>query len=141
MLMTQVVHWFHLLAAILWVGGLAFSLLALLPQPGMFVTAANRFKPWMLAAMGLMVASGAMRIVEMGGFKHLPIPVHIKITLALVMIILSLISAFYFLPKATQAQAGQATLDGSTRAMAICYAVTVVLGLVILGLLAKIGML
>lgn len=85
----------HVLATVIWVGGMFFAHMCLRPvamaqlEPplrlklwrGVF----GRFFPWVWTAVILLIASGVMMILQMGGMASVPIYVHIMATIGYVM--------------------------------------------------------
>lgn len=86
----------HLLAALIWVGGMFFAYVVLRPtavevlQPperlrlwdGVF----RRFFNWVWLAIGLLLVTGFYMIYQYGGIAYAPRYVHIMLTLGLAMI-------------------------------------------------------
>ena len=97
----------HVLAAIVWLGGIVFLVGVLFPfrsvdttgLRSVFYSAVQQFKPYMYASIGVNVATGIWRIIQKGGMGGIPPVVHIKIALVLLMLVMSLMSYLYFLPK------------------------------------------
>lgn len=134
--METLINWLHLVAAVVWVGGLLFILLALQPGQAQMMEAAKRFRPFMLAAMAFIVGTGVWQLIQLGGFKAVPTLFHVKILLALIMVVASLLGAFYFLPRAATEPG---TPDKAATGFVWTTIVTVLLGLVILLILAQLG--
>ena len=89
--------WLHLLAVVVWVGGMFFAHMALrpaaqaLPPPQrlpLLAAALSRFVAWTAAAILLLVASGIAMIVLLGGMRAVGVYVHVMIGLGLVMILI-----------------------------------------------------
>ncbi|MDX2084057.1 MAG: CopD family protein [Candidatus Melainabacteria bacterium] len=142
----------HLLAMSLWLGGLAFQWAVLAPVakqlegdrfPGiLFVNAAMGFRWVQWGALALIALTGLLQIMGLGGMKALPVPVHIKITLALVMVLLTLYNTLSLTPKLAQAlTANDEALTRKTYGLlsAISW-VVLLLGLGILALLGASGL-
>ena len=97
---------FHILAAVIWVGGMFFAHQMLRPAAGKLAPADRlplwrrvfqRFFPTVWAAVALLLASGyGMVIWGYGGFAHLPLHVDIMQTIGLVMILA--FAHLYFAP-------------------------------------------
>lgn len=96
----------HLLAAIVWVGGMFFAYLVLRPVAGEMEPAARlvlwrsvfaRFFPWVWASVVALLLSGyGMLFLGLGGFAGAGVHVHIMQVVGLVMIALFL--HLYFAP-------------------------------------------
>lgn len=142
MQLVEVSNMLHVLCAVTWIGGLLFLLVAMAPcQPDM-IRAAMRFRPFMLGAMTLILATGFTRVFAMGGFKAIPVPIHIKIGLGMLMLVLSLLSALVFLPKANRAlESGDTAELPGVKAFVWASTATVILALGVLGILAANGLL
>ena len=124
----------HMLAAIVWVGGMFFAYLVLRPAAGALEpavrlglwsrTLANFFR-WVWVAIVVLLASGLWMIVIAGGFAVVGVHVHIMLVLGLVMMALFL--HLYFAPyrrlraalEAGDNAAAAAGLDGVRRIVAI----------------------
>ena len=88
--------WLHLLAVVVWVGGMFFAYVALrpaaqaLPPPQrlpLLAAALSRFVAWAAGAIVILVVSGIAMIVLLGGMRAVGIYVHVMIGLGLVMIL------------------------------------------------------
>jgi uncharacterized membrane protein len=96
----------HLLAAVVWVGGMFFAYMALRPAAGPLDPAVrlalwqrvfDRFLHWVWAAVALLLVTGYwMALGPLGGFKGLGIHIHIMQGLGWIMILLFL--HLYFAP-------------------------------------------
>lgn len=93
----QYLRWLHLLAVVVWVGGMFFAYMALrpaaqaLPPPQrlpLLAAALTRFVAWVAAAIVLLVGSGIVMIVLLGGMRAVGLYVHVMIGLGLLMILL-----------------------------------------------------
>lgn len=93
----QYARWLHLLAVVVWVGGMFFAHMALrpaalaLPPPQrlpLLAATLSRFVAWVAAAIVILVASGIFMIVLLGGMRAVGWHVHAMIGLGLVMILL-----------------------------------------------------
>jgi uncharacterized membrane protein len=113
----------HVLAVVIWVGGMFFAYMALRPvaatvlEPPQRLTlwagVFGRFFPWVWAAIILILASGYwMLLGPFGGFANAPVFVHIMNGLGLVMILIFM--HVYFAPylKLRKAVAEQRWPDG-----------------------------
>ncbi|MBL1292442.1 MAG: CopD family protein [Thiotrichales bacterium] len=89
----------HLLAAVLWVGGMFFAYIVLRPiaatllEPPVRLTlwaqVFKRFFPWVWMAIIILLASGLwMVFAHFGGFSAVGIHVHTMIVLAVIMIVI-----------------------------------------------------
>ncbi len=96
----------HLLAAVVWVGGMFFAYMALRPAAGPLEPAVrlalwqrvfDRFLHWVWAAVALLLVTGYwMALGPLGGFEGLGIHIHIMQGLGWIMILLFL--HLYFAP-------------------------------------------
>ncbi len=97
----------HLLAAIIWVGGMFFAYMALRPVAAalleppqrlpLWSQTFGRFFPWVWAAIVLLPATGLWMIfMEYGGMKNSGGHIHLMLTLGTVMILLFL--HLFFVP-------------------------------------------
>jgi uncharacterized membrane protein len=85
----------HLLAVLIWVGGMFFAYMVLRPaavdvlQPPerlrLWDNVFHRFFNWVWAAVGLILATGLYMIYLYGGMAHVPRFVHIMLLLGLIM--------------------------------------------------------
>ncbi len=89
----------HLLAAVIWVGGMFFAYMAQRPaamdlEPAqrlpLWARTFARFFPWVWVAVVLLPASGYFMVFKMGGFAGVPLYVHIMQALGIVMILIFL---------------------------------------------------
>ncbi|ADE11869.1 CopD family protein [Sideroxydans lithotrophicus] len=86
----------HLLAVLIWVGGMFFAYMVLRPaavdvlQPPerlrLWDNVFRRFFNWVWGAIGAILASGFYMIYLFGGMAHVPPYVHIMLLLGLVMV-------------------------------------------------------
>ena len=86
----------HLLAVVIWVGGMFFAYMVLRPaavdvlQPPerlrLWDNVFHRFFQWVWGAIGALLASGFYMIYLFGGMAHVPLYVHIMLLLGLVMV-------------------------------------------------------
>ncbi|SEA56703.1 Uncharacterized membrane protein [Thiothrix caldifontis] len=113
----------HVLAVVIWVGGMFFAYMALRPvaatilEPPQRLTLWNgvfgRFFPWVWAAIITILASGYwMLLGPFGGFANAPVFVHIMNGLGLIMMLIFF--HVYFAPyqKLRKAVAAQSWPDG-----------------------------
>jgi putative copper resistance protein D len=146
--------WLHLIAVVLWLGGLFFMLFVLLPvtadknglPSSQFIQAAMRFRPVTWLAMALLVATGMLRIAEMGGMRQAPPVIHVKLIPVVIMIVLGLINSLVLLPRlahafqtASEPSAEQPGLSKTLRLFVLLSSLTLVLGLSVLYLMASAG--
>ena len=89
----------HLLAAVIWVGGMFFAYMALRPVAGKLLEAPirqalwagvfKRFFPWVWASIVVLLSSGFWMIfAELGGMANAGTHVHIMLGLGVLMILL-----------------------------------------------------
>jgi len=88
----------HILAVIVWVGGMFFAYMVLRPSlPGLFKQPErlrlwdkvfSRFFNWVWLAVLLLLASGLYMIYEMGGIANVPRFVHVMLLLGIVMMLI-----------------------------------------------------
>jgi uncharacterized membrane protein len=97
---------FHILAAVIWVGGMFFAHQMLRPAAGALDPAQrlplwrrvfSRFFPWVWASIAALLASGyAMVFQGFGGFGHVGLHVHIMQGLGIIMMLA--FAHLYFAP-------------------------------------------
>ena len=90
----------HVLAAIIWVGGMFFAVYMLRPAAGpltpeqrlpLWERTFGRFFPWVWASVILLPATGYWMVFELhGGFADLPVPYHIMHVLGWAMVLIFL---------------------------------------------------
>lgn len=97
----------HLLASIIWIGGMFFAhqclrpaAIATLEQPalrlGLWRAVFGRFFPWVWGCIVVLVGSGQILVVHMGGMGAVPVQIHVMLAIGYLM---ALIFAFlYFVP-------------------------------------------
>ena len=96
----------HILAAVIWVGGMFFAYMVLRPSAGPLETEARlqlwqrvfqRFFPFVWASIAVLLLSGyGMMVLAFGGFAGAPLFVHVMQALGIVMMLLFL--HLYFAP-------------------------------------------
>jgi uncharacterized membrane protein len=98
----------HLLAAVLWIGGMAFAVLALRPalatlappqRLGVMAAVLARFLPAVGAAIVVLVASGIVLLQPYGSLAAAPPGVHAMIGLGVVMIAIYVYLALAVFPR------------------------------------------
>lgn len=113
----KLLYLLHVLATVVWVGGMFFAYLCLRPVAaaqldppqrlrlwhGVFV----RFFPWVWASVLLLVASGHGIIGQMGGLAGLPVHIHVMLTIGYLMAAIFLYLYFVPYPRLRQAVVGQ----------------------------------
>ncbi|MBY0450415.1 MAG: hypothetical protein K2X01_07315 [Cyanobacteria bacterium] len=97
---------FHVVIVMLWTGVLASWLLIIKPTwqqyekpTGLLLQTTEKCQNLLWWLMGLSLASGVYRIVQLGGMKHLPTVIHIKLVLVIIMVLLTLANGLMILPK------------------------------------------
>jgi uncharacterized membrane protein len=90
----------HLLAALIWVGGMFFAYVVLRPaaievlEPPqrlrLWQVVFRRFFVWVWGAIGVLLASGFYMIFMYGGFSGVPPHVHLMLVLGLLMMVIYL---------------------------------------------------
>lgn len=88
----------HFLAALVWIGGMAFAYVVLRPAAGALEPAVrlplwrgvfSRFFPWVWASIiGLLASGYGMLFLQFGGFAGAPLYVHVMQGTAIVMMLL-----------------------------------------------------
>ncbi|WP_432694992.1 CopD family protein [Marinobacterium sp. YM272] len=96
----------HMLAAVIWVGGMFLAYVCLRPVAAtlleppqrlqLWTGVFKRFFPWVWAAVISLVGTGHLMIAMMGGFKYVGLHVHIMLALGYLMVLLFL--HLYFAP-------------------------------------------
>lgn len=130
----------HLLAAVIWVGGMFFAYMALRPVAGsllepplrlaLWAQVFRRFFPWVWAAVVVLLASGFWMIFAgFGGMANVGMHVHLMLTLGIVMMLL--FGHLYFGPfrRLEQAVANETWPDAAANLNKIRLLVAVNLGL------------
>lgn len=98
---------FHVLAVVVWVGGMFFAYMALRPAAAnvleppqrlnLWANVFARFFPWVWLSVISLLASGYwMLLVPFGGFSNAPLFIHIMNTLGLLMVLI--FAHVYFAP-------------------------------------------
>lgn len=87
----------HVLAAVVWVGGLFFLLCVVRPAAGgmsagerlpLFAQVLRRFFPWVWLSVVALLVTGFGMIPMLGGMAAVPIHIHVMLGLGLVMMLL-----------------------------------------------------
>ena len=108
----------HILAAIIWVGGMFFAYMilravaaSLLEPPArlaLWSQVFKRFFPWVWAAIIVLLSSGLwMTFVEFGGMKNAGKHIHLMLTLGIIMMLLFLHLFFAYYRKLNTALAAK----------------------------------
>jgi uncharacterized membrane protein len=94
--MTATLVALHVIAAVIWVGGMFFAYMVLRPSAGPLRLAFwqrvfSRFFPWVWASILVLLASGyAMLFLRFGGFQTAPLHVNVMQLTGIVMMLLFL---------------------------------------------------
>ena len=98
----------HVLASVVWVGGMFFAhqclrpaAIATLDPPqrlALWRAVFGRFFPWVWAAVIVLILSGQAMILQMGGMAAVPLHVHVMVGIGYVMA--AIYAYLYFLPYA-----------------------------------------
>jgi uncharacterized membrane protein len=132
----------HILAAMIWVGGMFFAYMVLRPSAGPLETQARmglwqrvfgRFFPWVWASVVALLASGyAMLFLHFGGFAAAPLHVNIMQALGILMTLLFLHLFFAPWRRFSRAVATGALQDAGAQLNQIrrIVAINLVLGLI-----------
>ncbi len=105
MMPTSVVVIGHWLSIILLIGSQAFmatafwSWLATAHGVDGFIRGFRVFRPLILLAILVLVASGVQQLIMMGGMRAMPLLFHIKLTFALIVIVSALVQNLIVFPK------------------------------------------
>jgi uncharacterized membrane protein len=112
-MMMKLFYLLHVLATVVWVGGMFFAHFVLrpiavvqLPPPQrlpFWVGIFGRFFPWVWASIAGLLLSGQALIVQMGGMAAVAMPVHVMVTIGYVMA--GIFAWLYFVPYARLKQA------------------------------------
>ena len=90
----RIALWLHLLAVVVWVGGMFFAHVALRPAVAalppevrlpLVGATLGTFFGWVAACVGVVVVTGFLMIIAMGGFARVGLYVHLMTALGLVM--------------------------------------------------------
>jgi uncharacterized membrane protein len=129
----------HLLAAVFWVGGMAFALWVLRPATGPLDPLARlplwrrvfeRFFPWVgIAVIALLVSGIAMVSMDFGGFVDASLYISLMMTIGIVMMLLFGHLYFALWPRFRKAVDGGAFPDASAALDRIRRTVTINLAL------------
>ena len=94
----QIAITLHLLAAVIWVGGMFFAYMALRPaavqtlEPALrlplWAATFDRFFPWVWLCVASILGSGLYLITQMGGFGAVGLHVHVMFGLGIVMMLI-----------------------------------------------------
>ncbi|MGH8279628.1 MAG: CopD family protein [Gammaproteobacteria bacterium] len=132
----------HVLAAVVWVGGMFFAYLALRPALAttgvasaatLWAAVFRRFFTWVWIAIAVLLASGFyMLFAGFGGFRHAPLIVNLMLALGLIMMLL--FAWVWFRPYARLRRALHAE-DSAAAAAALRHTSRIFLINLILGLL------
>jgi len=133
----------HMLAAVIWVGGMFFAYIALRPAAGgllepplrlrLWSRVFSRFFPWVWLAVLILLASGFWMIVgPLGGMARAGMPVHLMMTLGIAMMLIFM--HIYFGPTRRLTRAVAAD-DWAAGAKALDRIRVLILANLILGLL------
>jgi uncharacterized membrane protein len=97
---------FHVVAAVIWVGGMFFALVVLRPSTGpldpptrlaLWQRVFSRFFPWVWAAVVVLLVSGfAMVIWGFGGFSRIGAYIHVMMGVGILMMLIY--GHLYFVP-------------------------------------------
>jgi uncharacterized membrane protein len=132
----------HIVAAVIWVGGMFFAYAALRPSAGALEPALrlplwhrvfNRFFPWVWASIVALLASGyAMVFLGFGGFRGVGLHVHVMQTTGIIMVMLFL--HLFFAPwkrfRRAIAAGDLATAGKNIEVIRILVATNLILGLI-----------
>jgi uncharacterized membrane protein len=133
----------HLLAVIIWVGGMFFAYMALRPAAArleppvrlaLWARVFERFFPWVWLAVAVLLLSGFWMIFGvLGGMAHVGVPVHVMMGLGIVMMLIffHIYSAPFRRLKQAVAQADWAAGAGKLNQIRILIGINLVLSLVI----------
>ena len=98
--MTATLVALHVIAAVIWVGGMFFAYMVLRPSAGpldpplrlvLWQRVLSRFFPWVWASVVVLLATGyAMLILRFGGFRTAPLHVNVMQLSGIVMMMLFL---------------------------------------------------
>ncbi|MCU0842761.1 MAG: CopD family protein [Thiobacillaceae bacterium] len=113
----KLLYLLHVLAAVIWVGGMFFAYLCLRPvaaaqlEPPQRLRLWNgvfgRFFPWVWASVVALIASGHGIIMQMGGMAGLPVHFHVMLGIGYLMAAIFVYLYFVPYPRLRQAVADQ----------------------------------
>lgn len=113
----------HLLATVIWVGGLFFAFMCLRPAAAsmlsveqrlpLWANVFSRFFPWIWASVVILLVTGLGMIMMLGGMSAVGIHVHIMLLLGIFMILLFLHVVFNPFKKLKRAVAEQDWIAGT----------------------------
>jgi len=131
----------HVLAAVVWVGGMFFAYLVLRPAAGLLEPAQRlplwgrvfgRFLPWVWAAVAALLVSGYAMVHFLGGFRG--VGVHVDVMQATGILMMLLFFHLYFAPwRRFRAALGRGALAEAAKSLdqiRIIVLVNLVLGLI-----------
>ena len=131
----------HVLATIIWVGGMFFAHLILRPasiktlEPALrlplWSMVFQRFFLWVWVSIIILLISGSLLLVQMGGMKAVPMHVHVMVGMGLFMVFLYCILYFIFYPrfKATVEKADYPLAANTLNNMRVLVLSNLILGL------------
>lgn len=129
----------HYVGAALWIGGLLGLFGTLRQSRTELILGTGRLHVAVWLGVIISVATGIWRITWMGGMGALPVAVHIKITLALVMIALSAYLSLYLWPRLQTTLYEQESFARWKRLTGLVIWGIVIGALVVLALIASTG--
>ena len=103
----------HLFGGFVWVGGMFFAYMALRPvaasvlQPpqrlSLWAGVFGRFFPWVWFAVAAILASGLYMIMQLGGFKEIPLSIHAMFGTGVIMMLVYFYVYFFPFSRLKQA--------------------------------------
>jgi len=94
----EIARWLHVLAVVVWVGGMFFAYVVLRPAAAtlleppqrlpLWQATLKRFFVWVWIAVGLILGSGAWMIHVLGGFTSLGAHVHLMLGIGVAMMLI-----------------------------------------------------
>ena len=94
----EIARWLHVLAVVVWVGGMFFAYVVLRPAAAtlleppqrlpLWQATLKRFFVWVWIAVGLILGSGAWMIHVLGGFTSLGVHVHLMLGIGVAMMLI-----------------------------------------------------
>lgn len=113
----KLLYLLHVLATVVWVGGMFFAYLCLRPVAAAQLEAPQRlrlwqgvfarFFPWVWASVILLIATGHGIIGQMGGLGGLPVHIHVMLAIGYLMAVIFVYLYFIPYPRLGQAVAAQ----------------------------------